>query len=117
MSPSELDAFLSEMEPDIRAAERDMREIETLESKGITSSGRLPGQSSFYFVLFNQKVDTKKDYEALQPRLDALLQAHKDDLALAASLERRVTDIMERHVTHVRPVFFLTFHADLSFRG
>ena len=43
MSPGELEAFLAEMEPDIRAAERDMREIEALEKKGVTSSGKLPG--------------------------------------------------------------------------
>ena len=43
MSPDELEAFLTEMEPDIRAADRDMREIEILEKKGVTSAGRLPG--------------------------------------------------------------------------
>jgi len=43
MSPSELEAFLAEMEPDIRAAERDIREIEALEKKGVTSAGKLPG--------------------------------------------------------------------------
>ena len=43
MSPSELDAFLAEMEPVIRAAERDMREIEILEKKGVTEAGKLPG--------------------------------------------------------------------------
>jgi hypothetical protein len=42
MSPSELEAFLTEMEPDIRVADRDMREIEILETKGVTSAGKLP---------------------------------------------------------------------------
>ena len=32
-----------EMEPDIRAAERDMREIEVLERRGVTGVGRLAG--------------------------------------------------------------------------
>lgn len=41
MSPDELDALLTEMEPDIRAADRDMREIEALEKKGVTAAGRL----------------------------------------------------------------------------
>jgi hypothetical protein len=45
MSENELEAFLSEMEPDIRAADRDMREIEALENKGVTSPGRLQGSS------------------------------------------------------------------------
>lgn len=43
MSPEELEAFLLEMEPDIRAADRDMREIEILEKKGVASAGKLPG--------------------------------------------------------------------------
>jgi hypothetical protein len=43
MSSSELEAFLTEMEPDIRAADRDMREIEILEKKGVTTAGKLPG--------------------------------------------------------------------------
>ncbi|OBZ66862.1 hypothetical protein A0H81_13149 [Grifola frondosa] len=34
MTPSELEAFLTEMEPDIRAADRDLREIKIMESKG-----------------------------------------------------------------------------------
>ncbi|KAJ7765473.1 hypothetical protein DFH07DRAFT_902775 [Mycena maculata] len=83
MSASELEAFLVEMEPDIRAAERDMQEIESLEKKGATGAGKLG------------------DYESLQPRLDALLKAHHDDLELAASLEKRVARLMETHATQV----------------
>jgi hypothetical protein len=44
MSASELETFLSEMEPEIRAADRDMREIEMLEKKGIASAGKLTGE-------------------------------------------------------------------------
>ncbi|KAF7370602.1 hypothetical protein MSAN_00693000 [Mycena sanguinolenta] len=83
MSASELEAFLVEMEPDIRAAERDMQEIETLEKKGVTGAGKLG------------------DYETFQPRLDALLEAHRQDLDLVASLEKRVARLMENHATHV----------------
>lgn len=43
MTSSELEAFLAEMESDIRAADRDMREIEMLEKKGVTRAGKLPG--------------------------------------------------------------------------
>jgi hypothetical protein len=43
MSTEELEAFLLEMEPDIRAADRDMREIEALEKKGVTGAGKLAG--------------------------------------------------------------------------
>ncbi len=83
MSPSELEAFLSEMESDIRSAERDLREISALEAKGVTGAGKLG------------------DYEALQPRLEALLKAHNEDLQTAADLERRIALLMDRYATNV----------------
>lgn len=43
MSPEELEAFLTEMEPDIRSADRDLRDIELLEKKGVTGAGKLAG--------------------------------------------------------------------------
>lgn len=83
MSPSELDAFLTEMESDIRAAERDLREISTLEGKGVTGAGKLG------------------DYEALQPRLEALQKAHDEDLRMAADIEKRVALLMDHYATNV----------------
>jgi len=83
MSPEELEALLVEMEPEIRAADRDMREIEMLEQKGVTAAGKLA------------------DYEVLQPRLDALLKARQEDIKLAASLEKRIAGLVDRHATHV----------------
>lgn len=83
MSPEELEALLVEMEPEIRAADRDMREIEMLEQKGVTAAGKLA------------------DYETLQPRLDALLKAHQEDIRLVASLEKRIAALVDRHATHV----------------
>ncbi len=84
MSSSELDAFLAEMESDIRSAERDLREISTLEGKGVTGAGKLG------------------DYEALQPRLEALLHAHDEDLHMAADLEKRIALLMDHYATNVR---------------
>ena len=43
MSAEELDAYLTEMEPEIRTADRDMLEVEALEKKGVTGAGRLLG--------------------------------------------------------------------------
>ena len=43
MSAEEIDAFLTEMEPEIRTADRDMLEVEALEKKGVTGAGRLLG--------------------------------------------------------------------------
>jgi len=52
----------------------------------------------------------QSDYETLQPRLDALLKAHEEDIILA--LEKRIAALVERHATHVRfahdqPVFLV----------
>ena len=44
MSSEELDALLAEMEPEIRAAERDLREIDMLEKRGVLGAGKLPGK-------------------------------------------------------------------------
>lgn len=87
MSQSEFEALLTEMEPDIRAADRDLREISILESKGVTGAGKLA------------------DYKALEPRLDALTTAHREDLEKAAELERRIAVLMDRYATQVRRMF------------
>ncbi|KAF5316752.1 hypothetical protein D9619_006485 [Psilocybe cf. subviscida] len=83
MAPEEIYALLAEMEPDIRAADRDMQEISALEAKGVTGAGRLP------------------DYEKLEPRLEALLQAHAEDTELAASLEMRISSLVDKHAAQV----------------
>ena len=51
LSVEEIDALLLEMEPDIRAADRDLQEINELEKKGVTGPGKLPG-SLFLFIDF-----------------------------------------------------------------
>ena len=45
MTTEEINAFLNEMEPDIRAADRDLLEIAALEKKDVLGSGKLPGES------------------------------------------------------------------------
>jgi len=83
MSPTELVALLAELEPDIRAADHDMREIEILQQKGITGAGAL------------------SDYDALQPRLEALMIRHQEDLDRAAALEKRVAGIVRQYAVQV----------------
>jgi len=53
LSPEELEAYLAEMESDVRAADRDMLEIETLVRRGVTGAGRLGGQHLLLFVLYH----------------------------------------------------------------
>ncbi|KAF8916314.1 hypothetical protein CPB85DRAFT_1374736 [Mucidula mucida] len=83
LSHEALDALITEMENDIRAADRDMQEVEALQKKGVTGAGNLAS------------------YEALEPRLEALMKAHDEDLAMAAALEKRIASIMERHATQI----------------
>ena len=45
LSDTELETLIAELEPDIRAADRDLREIDELESRGVTAAGKLPGLS------------------------------------------------------------------------
>ena len=52
MTPEEITAFLTEMEPDIRAADRDMLEIDALEQKGVLGSGKLPGMFQPQLYIF-----------------------------------------------------------------
>ena len=56
MSPEEFEALLQEMEPDIRAADRDMREIELLERKGVTGAGKLAGVYFLSWFAFSSLV-------------------------------------------------------------
>jgi hypothetical protein len=46
MSPADLAALAAELEPDIRSADNDMREIDDLQRKGITGAGTLSGASN-----------------------------------------------------------------------
>ncbi|PSR76306.1 hypothetical protein PHLCEN_2v8538 [Hermanssonia centrifuga] len=98
MTPAELEAFLAEMEPDIRAADRDLREIEILEKKDVTGAGKLP------------------EYETLQPRLDALFTAHTEDLEKASELEKRIAKLMDRYATNVDTLSELFVAWDESLR-
>lgn len=40
----EFETLLAELELDIRAADRDLREIDALDSKGVSAAGKLPGK-------------------------------------------------------------------------
>lgn len=83
LTSSDLDALLQEMGPDIRAADRDLRDIDNLEKKGVTGAGRL------------------EEYEPLLPRLATLLKDHKEDTLKYQALESRLSDVLERYTTHV----------------
>jgi len=41
------------------------------------------------------------DYEKLKPGLENLIKAHKEDLELVASLEKRIATLMNRNTTQV----------------
>jgi hypothetical protein len=50
MSAEELDAYLTEMEPELRSADREMLEVEALEERGVTGAGRLLGMPDLLFI-------------------------------------------------------------------
>jgi hypothetical protein len=43
--------LLKEMEPDLRAADRDLREIHALDTRGVTGAGKLGGELIIYEYL------------------------------------------------------------------
>jgi len=101
MTPEEITAFLTEMEPDIRAADRDMLEIDALEKKGVLGSGKLPGMSLLCCITFYASLNGFIEQEKLQPRLQALLTAYEEDAKLAASLEARIASLVQKHGSYV----------------
>ena len=101
MPQEALDALIAEMENDIRAADRDMQEIESLQRRGITGAGKLASTCSTRPHRAQNDLDLFSGYEPLEPRLEALMAAHDEDLAQAANLEQRIASLMERHATQV----------------
>jgi len=97
MSPSELEAFLAEMDPDIRAADRDLREIEMLEKKGVTAANKLP------------------EYQRLQPRLNSILQASAENRRKHVELEKRIAKVMNQYATTVRTIMYFLLQSIDSF--
>lgn len=83
LTSSELDALLSEIESDIRSADRDLQEIEELEKRGVMDAEKLG------------------DCERLRGRLEALVNRHEEDLKNAKELEGRIARLLERHATKV----------------
>ena len=110
MSSEELDALLAEMEPDIRAADRDLREIELLEKRGVLGAGKLAGKEfscCFRIIEIAQQILTValSDHESLHPRLEALQKAHTEDLETARELEGRIASVLRRYTSRVRHEF------------
>jgi hypothetical protein len=65
MSPAELAAVAAELEPDIRAADNDMREIASLQERGVTGAGSLSGAYPAFLLRTthantNQRQTTKR---------------------------------------------------------
>ncbi|KAG9001590.1 hypothetical protein FRB94_003684 [Tulasnella sp. JGI-2019a] len=83
LSSPELETLVLELEPDIRAADRDLKEIDELDARGVTAAGKL------------------QDHEALKDRLRLLCEAQAEDLVLYDSLEARLSAILQNYVSHI----------------
>lgn len=111
LSTEEIDALLVEMESDIRGADRDMREIDELEKKGVLGAGKLPGAFHLvyirsarfyaYVLLIHSFFCLYSDYEKLDPRLQKVAKEYEEDVRLVASLESRIGSLMQRHASYV----------------
>ncbi|KAI0825436.1 hypothetical protein BC629DRAFT_1447612 [Irpex lacteus] len=100
MSPEELEAYLAEMDPDIRAADRDLREIALLidsdsTTLGVPGSGSGSGSGGRDVTAANNL----GSYATLQPRLDKLVEESQECVRRREELERRVAGVMDRWVT------------------
>ncbi|KZS91838.1 hypothetical protein SISNIDRAFT_413577 [Sistotremastrum niveocremeum HHB9708] len=79
MSTAEFEALLADIEPEIRDADRDLREIDILNQRGVAGA----------------------EYAKLEERLDKLIANHKEDMEFASDIERRVTALLEKYTTRV----------------
>jgi len=97
MSPSEFEVYLKDMEPEIRQAERDLREIDALEKRGVSAAGNLGA------------------HEDLQPCLEALLASHLQNARKAADLETRIISVMDKYTykTDALSELFVEWHSVL----
>jgi len=84
LSSSEFEVLLKELEPDIRSADRDLREIQTLDKRGVSGSGKLT------------------EHEDLKPRLGALVKNQADLGQRYHGLEERLSSLMQRYAAHVK---------------
>ncbi|KAG7093695.1 hypothetical protein E1B28_007350 [Marasmius oreades] len=82
MSPSDFETYMKELENDIRSADRDMREIEALEAKGVTGAGKLA------------------DHIPLLPRVDNLLKTYAEDAQRMEALEKRISGVIESQAVY-----------------
>lgn len=101
LSAEELNALLTEMEPEIKSADRDLREIDILDKRGVLAAGKLPGPCMRHpkhsFFVFISGVEHRN----LLPRLQTLNAAHDANLQRAADLERRISSILKSYASRV----------------
>ncbi|KAI9437945.1 hypothetical protein H4582DRAFT_2111564 [Lactarius indigo] len=92
MSPAELAAVAAELEPDIRAADNDMREIEALQKRGVTGAGSLSGA---YII------PPHLQRSVAAPTRDASVATLQRTSSAPPSLEKRVAKIVREYALQV----------------
>ncbi|KZV64454.1 hypothetical protein PENSPDRAFT_588366, partial [Peniophora sp. CONT] len=83
MNAVERNAFLTDLPTGVCAADCDVREIASLEEKGVAGARKLP------------------DYVPLQPRLNTLVKRYTEDAATAEELEGRVAALIQQYASQV----------------
>lgn len=107
MSPAAKVSLILEAESEIRALERDLREIEILDKRGVVAAGKLPGEWTV-----GQKCDVWHadvehesrcaEVQALHPELTSLKKTVQPPSSSYANLESRAATILDRYTEHVR---------------
>ncbi|KAL8293116.1 hypothetical protein RQP46_000810 [Phenoliferia psychrophenolica] len=83
MTPQAKVALILESEGEIRQIERELREVETLEQRGVVGAGNLA------------------DHEQLKPALEELKATVTPEVASYASLEARTTALLSRYNEYI----------------
>jgi hypothetical protein len=103
LSQTEFETLLAEMEGDIRGADRDLREIEDLDSRGSSAAGRLPGASRAHMKTGCRIIHWKPilEHESLRARLGVVQESLRNDLEQFDILEHRIGIILQAYASQV----------------
>lgn len=98
-------SLILEAEHDIRSLERDLRDMETLNQRGVVEAGKLPGASVLGENQMRNAADSSLSYlaehEALKAPLKQLEKDAKPAAAKYASLEARTNTLLRNYNDHV----------------
>ena len=97
-------SLILESENDIRATERELRELEALDRRGLAGAGHLAGETLLPYGSSQSLTPCPSEHEQLKPQLDDLLASLPALVESYAQTEDRVTRLLNRYNEYVRPL-------------